>query len=406
MRTLSVIGVEDDAILATDEDGEHFRIPVDDTVRGRLAAASLPPGKKVSPREIQAHVRSGMSVEEVAARTGAPVAYVERFVRPVLAERAFVLETAMRVTVQPDAEVDQPSSFGAVLAERLAALAATDIEWTSLKEAGGDWIVSATFRADDVDHRARWVFDPKRLVLSPENVEASTLSQLGAPTALTPRLRAVEVTGPIGIVPPVADEVDAEPGEPKTDEPDQSRFDSAIFELPDLSAGARAREQGPIEAAVLLDALARKRVEREAAAVAPAAPHEASGADAEEQAERRAPVVAAEEPAQPSLVTAPAAEGLEDPAGTDDEQPTVVLTDDVVALRRPRDRAGRRPEPQRRQDSEQRPQHTEPRTGPARQEAEADPATPAATGSSFQRARRPRSSLPSWDEIVYGTTED
>jgi hypothetical protein len=442
VRTLSVIGVEDGAILAADENGERFRIPVDESVRGRLAVSDLPPGKRLSPREIQAQVRAGLSVEEVAGRTGTPVAYVERFVRPVLAERAFVLESAMRVVVQPDAEADEASSFGAVLAERLAALDATDVAWTSLREAGGEWIISVSFRADDVDHRARWTFDPKRLVLEPENIEATTLSQQGTPTALTPRLRALQPTGPVAL-PRVAasDDVDVQ----EQPEPDRSRFDSAIFELPDLSHGAP--QQGPVEAAVLLDALARKRVERETLTPTPStvAPERAEQA---EEAEEEAGGPEEAVPAAQGTVTrgrfperAPEPvvdidididiDGEGDGDGDGDTQaqtqvlPEPVIrgtAEDALPLRRPRER-GRRPEQQRRPEAQQRlqpqPQRPQSQQPKARQQQQARPpqarhvdmdppptrpvnvAPPAA-----QRARRGRTSLPSWDEIVFGKADD
>lgn len=410
VRTLSVIGVEDGAIVAADENGERFRIPVDESVRGRLVVSSQPPGKRLSPREIQAHVRAGLSVEEVAARTGAPVAYVERFVRPVLAERAFVLESAMRVTVQPDAEPEQASSFGAVLAERLTALDATEVSWTSLREGGGDWVVSVAFRADDVDHRARWTFDAKRLTLTPENVEAATLSQQGTPTALTPRLRAIEPTGPVPVPPPVE--------APK--EPDRSRFDSAAFELPDLKEGAP--EQGPVEAAVLLDALARKRVEREAVTTgslplprAVETPSEEDGTTAD-GAPQAGTVTRGRFPApedEPGDEPVPAADG------ESAEEP-----EDALPLRRPRDR-GRRPEQQRRPEAPQRPSEAQPRAqvqqaapgkpripqpSPSRQSqarhVEPAPTRPVPAPPGSSRARRGRTSLPSWDEIVFGKGDD
>lgn len=441
MRTLSVIGVEDGTILAADENGERFRIPVDESVRGRLAVSSLPPGKRLSPREIQAQVRAGLSVEEVASRAGVPAAHVERFVRPVLAERSFVLQSAMRVVVQPDANPDQASSFGAVIAERLTALDATDVSWTSLREAGGDWIVCVAFRADDVDHRARWTFDAKRLVLEPENFEASTLSQQGTPAALTPRLRVLPPTGPVAVPDAAATDLPAEDAK----EPDRSRFDSAIFELPDLEAGAP--QQGPVEASVLLDALARKRVERETVTAEPApVTHAAASVTA-------AATVTAAVDAAPTVDTAevqgtvtrgrfpeqaPEPEPETEFVAINDAE-TQVLTPlaptadgaptGVVPPQRPRERGRRpeqapRPEPAQRPQAQQAPRSQAPRPqqpskarqaqsaqgrpSPARHvDMEPAPTRPVAVPPpGQQRARRGRTSLPSWDEIVFGKSDD
>src|SRR5579875_1032759 len=179
MLTLSVIGVEDGAIIAAGPGGERFRLPVDQELRTRLLQVpSAPTERRLTPREIQTHVRAGLSPQQVSALTGAPVAYIERFVGPVIAEREYVTESARAVRLPPETEGARPKTFGVVMAERLAALAATGVRWTSTKESAG-WIVALTFSADGIEHDARWRFDPKRMQLEPENVEAATLSQQG-----------------------------------------------------------------------------------------------------------------------------------------------------------------------------------------------------------------------------------
>ncbi|MGN6744304.1 MAG: septation protein SepH, partial [Amnibacterium sp.] len=242
MLTLSVIGVEDGAIIAAAPTGERYRVPVDDDLRAKLREAPPAPAeRRLSPREIQAHVRAGLSPQQVSALTGAPVAYIERFVGPVLAEREYVSESARAVRLPTETEGARPKTFGAVMAERLAALAATGVRWSSTKETAG-WIVALTFTADGIDHDARWRFDPKRMQLTPENVEAATLSQQGTPAALTPRLRAIEPTAPITVVTPGGPADVPEPA--PTPAPDMSRFDSAIFAFPDLKKqGQQGTEQ-------------------------------------------------------------------------------------------------------------------------------------------------------------------
>lgn len=362
VQTLNVIGVEDGVLLAATESGERFRIPVDESVRLALADAGSPAfaAKKLSPRDIQAHVRSGLSVEQVAALMGAPIAAVERFVRPVLAERAFVLDSAMRVPVLPQGDDDAPRTFGAAMAERLEALHAGGVEWSSLKAPGGPWVVVVAFSADDVDHRARWSFDVKRRTLTAENLEATTLSQQGTPATLAPRLHAVEPTGPVAV--PIA----------VPDEPDRSRFDSAVFELPDLAQGARP--SAPKPTADLLEARARRRIERDAVD---------SGAlaitRALETVPDRAPI------ARPAAVAAPAESRPEE-------------------LRRSRERA-LQPDAQR--TTRPAPRVEAPRPEQARHVSQEPSETrPVAVPAGPTRPRRGRTSLPSWDEIVFGRTEE
>ena len=168
-----------------------------------------PPANRPSPREIQSHIRAGLSAEEVAALLGARVEDVARFEGPVLAEREHVVGQALAVPVLlgGDLEGDAHPTFGSAVRTKLAEAGASGERWTSWKEPTG-WIVKLEFTAGDVDHDARWSFEPRRSILSPLNADAIQLSRQGSlPDGLIPRLRALET------VPPK----------------DESRFDSGAF---------------------------------------------------------------------------------------------------------------------------------------------------------------------------------
>lgn len=291
MHNLKAVAVEHGAIVATAEDGTQFRIQLDDELRSKLRGT--PTGtittRRSTPREIQTYIRGGMSAEQVAKYTGAQLEYVQRYELPILAERQYMVESALGVhvlSVRPSDESDGPPTFGSVLDERLEQLSATGTRWASWKEPEGGWIVKLSFTADGIDHDARWSFDPKKQHLTPLNGEATALSQqddIG--TTLLPRLRAV------------APEL-----------PDASRFDSAAFEFPleegdvpdpvvpvDQTPTGRIRiptrtgslpvirgEQPPApepaDTADLLETLRRRRGEREAADYdEPAEPTQAPG---------------------------------------------------------------------------------------------------------------------------------
>ncbi|MEO7007461.1 MAG: septation protein SepH [Terrimesophilobacter sp.] len=279
MQDLKVVGVEQDALLVAADDGERFRVAIDDALQSKLRQkASRPaPGPKVSPREIQAQIRSGLSASEVASATGASLEYIERFEGPVLAERDYIVRSALGVPVHTAMDVDPVTevvTFGTAIRERLTALGATGESWTSWKDAAGNWMVKLTFASADIDHDARWSFEPKKAALAPSNGEAVTLSQQGDISgAFVPRLRAVG-------------------GESHA--ADSSRFDSGAFSDEELRRSGRepatehvhgepddgpAFAPGAIHRAVeqkaassqtadLLDALRRRRGEREAAAFA------------------------------------------------------------------------------------------------------------------------------------------
>jgi hypothetical protein len=140
-------------------------------------------------------------------------------------------------------------SFGTAIRSRLGAISAINERWASWKDPSSGWVVKLSFTADQIDHDARWGFDPKKQSLSPLNSEATTLSQQGeVPTQLVPRLRAVA----------------------PTPEPDNSRFDSGAFVVDELPTTRFAPKAQPLQAdsnqtADLLDALRRRRGERESA---------------------------------------------------------------------------------------------------------------------------------------------
>lgn len=270
MEQLKVIGTEDDRLVLATESGERFALAVDDVLRIELRKARRErdddgQAARPSPREIQAHIRAGLSAEEVANLLGARVEDVVRFEGPVLAEREHVVGQALAVPVLlgNDFEHDAHPTFGSAVRSKLAEAGATAERWTSWKDPSG-WTVKLEFTANEVDHDARWGFDPRRSTLSPLNADAIQLSRQGSlPDGLIPRLRAL----------------DAVPAK------DDSRFDSGAFgprklpeadlESPDLpSPAAPAVQDAAIkradepavtnaETADLLEALRRRRGQRE-----------------------------------------------------------------------------------------------------------------------------------------------
>ena len=266
MQDLRVIGVESGALLVAADDGTRYRIPIDELMQSKLRQSVPDPGSgpKLSPREIQAHIRSGMSAQDVASITGASFELIQRFEGPVLAEREFVVQSALGVAVKATADTDpmsQGRNFGTVIRERLHELGGVDERWASWKDPEAGWIVKLSFTAKEIDHDARWSFDPKKQSLSPLNGEAVTLSQQGeAGGTMMPRLRAVS--------------------EPDSD---ASRFDSGAFALSESQqlssqqspsepvsiargrAEGQAQNQPQNQTSDLLEALRRRRGERESA---------------------------------------------------------------------------------------------------------------------------------------------
>lgn len=199
MQQLKVIGIEEGVLVVATETGERFALAVDETLRSQLRRVQRdaePAAARPSPREIQAHIRSGLSAQEVAELLGTRLEDVQRYERPVLAEREHIVGQALAVPVLLAGELDpgaQPT-FGTAVRAKLADAGATGERWTSWREEDG-WIVKLEFTAADVDHDARWSFDPRRSSLAPQNADATQLSRQGSlPEGLIPRLRALDAS--------------------------------------------------------------------------------------------------------------------------------------------------------------------------------------------------------------------
>lgn len=282
MQDLQTIGVENGALVVSSDDGTRFRLPIDEALHSRLRQNVPDPStaRKVAPKDVQAHIRSGMSAQDVASITGAPLDYIQRFEGPVIAEREFVVQSALAVLVHAASDPDpmrQGTSFGSVIRERLHAVGGVGERWASWKDLTSGWIVKLSFTANQIDHDARWQFDPKKHSLTPLNNEATTLSQQGeSANALMPRLRAV------GPDPTSPDSASPHSASPDATNPDSSRFDSGAFAFDELTvaeasvasvafapktigSGQRDAHPDSNQTADLLDALRRRRGEREAA---------------------------------------------------------------------------------------------------------------------------------------------
>lgn len=253
MRELTVTDVDGATLIATDPEGNEFRIPVDETSLRRLRhTRPSEDGPRVSPKDIQAHLRAGLSNEEISALTGATLDLIQRFETPVLAEREFIISSALSVPTQTTVETETgnlSTAFGTVITQRLHSLGATSERWATWKEETGSWIVKLEFTANSIEHDARWSFEPRKRTLTPVNSDASTLSQKGElNTGLIPKLRAVAPdSADTVIVQHVAE--------------DSPRIAPVVSTEPDEAPAAQTREHSPT--ADLLEALRKRRNERE-----------------------------------------------------------------------------------------------------------------------------------------------
>lgn len=427
MQQLSVIGVEDDVLILESDSGERFSVPVEALPERRKPPVAIPHReRKASPREIQSLIRGGMTAEQVASSTGEELAYIERFEGPVLAERAHVLDSALSIPVA-SGDIDplaQETTFGAAIEERLDDLRASDRSWSSWKDAeGGAWTVRLRFTTEGIKHEALWGYEAKKATLTPRGKEAISLSQSGdASSVLVPRLRAIDrqsrpaapasapeagapapsaaaPSAPAPSSPAPADDRPAPPISQRaaTHEPvsnNTGRFDSDAFRI---QRGASRSAPEPVEPGVGLED-----------AVASSAAVESSVDERREPTKADNPWLrrrGGEVGSQPENVQAAA---INRPAASSQPNHTAELLDALRRRRSEREAALRTAESDptlfeaEAQAKQQQQQEQE-----AAEQEEQRPQRATATGPVGNRKRGSRASMPSWDEIVFGSrTED
>ena len=188
MQELRFVAVSEDgsyAVLAIPGRSGRFMLPIDDRLRAvakgqfsRLAQYEIEVENPLRPKEIQARIRAGETVEEIADAAGIPVERVRWFEGPVLAERGYVAEQAQNASVRRQGDSTPGPRLGEIVGERLTELGADpeDAQWDSRKHSDGSWQVQLAFRASGRLHIAEWLFDPRRRHVAPADDNAARLS--------------------------------------------------------------------------------------------------------------------------------------------------------------------------------------------------------------------------------------
>ena len=409
MSELQFVRIEGDSMVLRSPEGEEFLVPVDDVLRSEVRRGGQPNSgtQAITPREIQEAIRVGETIDSLIEKHGADAAYVEKFARPVLDELQHVISAAgaVRIQLAGDRFSDVTQiDFGDLISKRLEVAGAADVQWSSTRVDLTTWMVTVRFNLPQGPGHASWTFDPRKLTLTPENETALSLSSaepLGA--GPIPRLRPVTAdsaakhpsnttakipvpeaaqspaaTTPTGVSRPdttnqptvrlTPDQL-PRPADENVDNvaplPVRSTIKEAIAKAAEpISADANSEIQhresiesgevtpNPIE---LLDALRQKRQERESA-TADELPHKVTGADR--------PLIPLNEP-----------EPVTSAIRIVNDEPLIEAESSQPPTIEPEDEPGESSE----------------------QEGVAAPKPD---------AKRGRSSIPSWDEIVFGTKTD
>jgi hypothetical protein len=173
MRELKVVGLDVDGkhiICEGDDPSDKFMLSVDEQLRAAIRGDAARVGQTqieievkslLRPKEIQARIRAGASVEQVAARAGVDVARVERFAHPVLLERSRAAELA---TAAHPMLADGPAVL-TLLESVTSALIARGLNpdtttWDAWRNEDGRWTVQMAWKAGRSDNVAHFRFVP------------------------------------------------------------------------------------------------------------------------------------------------------------------------------------------------------------------------------------------------------
>ncbi|AGZ38723.1 septation protein SepH [Actinoplanes friuliensis] len=189
MRPVRFVALSEDgqALVLADEVGRLLALPIDDRISGALqsdgtphpigtavAVANAEVMASLSPRDIQARIRSGESAEDVARVAGVPVDRVLRYAGPVLQERAMLAQHARRTRLKTS---DSGAPLAEVVDSRLSqhGIDTEKISWDAFRREDGTWRIVATWPSGKATAQAMWDLDKGRQVVAPHDDMAQYL---------------------------------------------------------------------------------------------------------------------------------------------------------------------------------------------------------------------------------------
>ncbi|POH73243.1 septation protein SepH [Arthrobacter glacialis] len=233
MADLRLVGVHDDGehLLLSGPDGENYLLPLDEALRAAAAKSAIRSSRvqqsttRMTPREIQSLIRGGATAASVAEQSSLSLDQVRRYEGPVLAEREHIANQARKVEVAAptphndgyrSAFGESPTALEEMVMHRLGAFGidAKSLRWDAWRDSAGAWTISADFEpgtqwaASSIGEPppALWRFHPGRKALHNANRWAQQLSELEPMDSPVPERRLTAVLDA-----PFDVEADAEP---------------------------------------------------------------------------------------------------------------------------------------------------------------------------------------------------
>lgn len=203
MAELRFLGLSQDGtqLLLADSRGRKHTVGVDARLMAAMRLDGPPTGQReialnstFSPREIQARLRSGATVADLADEYGVDVVRIERFAGPPMADRAYASDQA-RATVVNSSAGDRPLETVVTLAIELDS--PDQIQWDAWLREDGRWQILTSYPVGALDQVATWIFDPQERTVIPDDDTSRELlggSKASGPVSLVSNKKATTST--------------------------------------------------------------------------------------------------------------------------------------------------------------------------------------------------------------------
>jgi hypothetical protein len=198
-------------VVAVSEDGRHvllagkrgatrggFRVALDERLSAAVRGDLPRPGEverhssELTPKEIQARLRTGESAESIALAAGVPVARVERFSGPVQGEMARMIDAARSAFLVRGRLGRSALPLGASVDRAIAqapSLRPDSTDWSTRREPEGSWLVTVTWFARKRVREASWRYEPSTKTVTALDPASAALAHTDPDTAAAPRRR-------------------------------------------------------------------------------------------------------------------------------------------------------------------------------------------------------------------------
>lgn len=166
VRDLRIVGKSEDgsSLELIDSEGQTYSVRISDNLKSLVNAPRLSSVAPVDDRpsftvkDIQNRLRAGDSMDAIARMTDWPIEKIEKFAGPILQERAFIIETALKTKISKD---QSAPTLNEITTKQLSEHGANldEVEWNTHRNLDGTWNLVILYPSRTGISQANWNFD-------------------------------------------------------------------------------------------------------------------------------------------------------------------------------------------------------------------------------------------------------